>query len=329
MIKNYLLLVLLTLPLFVCAQKVQSTCTASPSIVQLYQEDADRMALDRIYRQNLKYKDSFNIPTVYSDTVLRALLAVYNATSLAARDSVAKYYQIHIYGKASVNSFKLYADSTLPWMRKLRQYNVNTGNPTVDAILSKYSLTVKDVYKPSFASYCEITFKSASNANLQIAMNELKNISGVNYVQHDYYYGSGNMIKDSIYTDHVELVYSYGWGDCHSFCIYRRYWKFNVYFDCSVEYLGSWGNSAPINWTNINDVEQFDFKVYPNPFQHSFSIDGLDEAVEFKLTDVYGKCYKSGICVGGVINDLDLPAGIYLLSFIYKGRTVRLKVQSL
>ncbi len=40
--------------------------------------------------------------------------------------------------------------------------------------------------------------------------------------------GAGTeIINDSIYSTHVELTYSYGWGDCPSGCMWRRYWKFS------------------------------------------------------------------------------------------------------
>ena len=75
-------------------QIVPSVCTAPDSIVTKYKEDADRLTLRKIYRNNLSFKDSIDIPKVHSDTVLNALIAVYNATTLSERDTVTIMFDI-------------------------------------------------------------------------------------------------------------------------------------------------------------------------------------------------------------------------------------------
>ena len=101
------------------SQIVQSSCEAPDSIIQLYRDDADALTLERFYLNNYSYADSIHIPTIYSDTTLDALIAVYNATSIPERDSIVNLYNIHVDASVSIKSFSLVADSNLNWMKKL------------------------------------------------------------------------------------------------------------------------------------------------------------------------------------------------------------------
>ncbi len=57
--------------------------------------------------------------------------------------------------------------------------------------------------------------------------------------------GSGYDLQSNILTSSVELILQKGWGDCPSGCIYHHNWKYQVQFDCSVEFIES--NGDPIN----------------------------------------------------------------------------------
>lgn len=98
-------------------QIVPSSCSAPDSILSKYNDDADRLALRKIYRNNLTYKDSINIPQEHSDTVLNALIAVYNATTLPARDTVVNMFDIHSFPEIIMNGIEVAADSNLSWMQ--------------------------------------------------------------------------------------------------------------------------------------------------------------------------------------------------------------------
>ncbi|HSI90186.1 MAG TPA: hypothetical protein VK927_03670, partial [Adhaeribacter sp.] len=46
----------------VMGQTVLSSCTAPDSIISKYQDDADRLAVRKIYRNSLAFMDSVDIP---------------------------------------------------------------------------------------------------------------------------------------------------------------------------------------------------------------------------------------------------------------------------
>lgn len=226
------------------SQTVSSSCSASNSLTALYIDDADRLALRKIYAQNLTYKDSIIIPQTHADTVLKALIAVHNATTLPARDTVVSLLNIHTFPNPILNTLYVVASPTLSWMQQLNQGNIPTGNTQIDGLISTYSLIIQN-YSAMFANQHVVTFKSNNNYNLQPLTDLFENISGVDYSEPDGVVGDGNDIAATIYADHVKLMYFLKWGDCPAGCTALRYWVFNVYYDCSVEYVGSYGTPLP------------------------------------------------------------------------------------
>ena len=87
----------------VISQTVVSSCSASDSVKALYIEDADRLALKKIYAQNLADTNSIITSQVHADTVLKALIAVYNATLLPARNAIVSHYNIHSFPNLAPN----------------------------------------------------------------------------------------------------------------------------------------------------------------------------------------------------------------------------------
>lgn len=237
---------------FICthvilSQTLVSSCSASDSIKALYIKDADRLTLRKIYTQNLSYVDTIIIPHTHVDTVLRALIAVYNATALPARNAVISQYNIHTFPNPNLNTMEVSADSNLSWMHQLKLGNIPTGNTQVDHLISKYHLTVQN-YTSYYGwfSYHTVIFTSDSSYNLPPLADSCSIISGVYNATPSSFIGDGNDISASIYPNYVQLVYSLGWGDCPSGCINRHYWTFNVYYNCSIQYSGESGTPLPV-----------------------------------------------------------------------------------
>ena len=131
--KNTLLIIFILLGLFdLNGQTIQSSCVTQDSVLEQYREDADRLALRKIYRQNLTYRDSIVIPAIHSDTVLNALIAVYNAISLPARDTVVSMFNLHSFNNPMTNYIEVDADSNSLWMQQLKIGNIPTGSIYID-----------------------------------------------------------------------------------------------------------------------------------------------------------------------------------------------------
>ncbi len=312
--KLIILLLFIIAAHFSNGQIVASSCFAPDSIAALYTNDADRLAVRKLYRQNLSYTDSIIIPTSHSDIPKNALIAVYNAYSLPARDSVASILNIHTFPHPTLNSLIVAADSTLQWMQRLKLGIIPTGNSELDSLLLLYQLNLESYQDfGNFLTYHMVVFETESNYNLLPLASLFANIPGVEFAHPNTFAGDGNNIWDSVYTDHVELIYSYGWGDCPSGCTSRRFWKFNVYPDCSVEYLGSYGD--PLFFLNLPNPVYNEISIYPNPFSTTVSIRGISQEFEYSFSNIIGQQVLSGISTGNRIDNLhQLEKGIYLLS---------------
>ncbi|MFZ4796369.1 MAG: T9SS type A sorting domain-containing protein [Bacteroidia bacterium] len=292
-------------------QVVPSSCLAPDSVVTKYKTDAYRITLRRLLRNNSTYKDTISIPEKITDTILNALISIYNATSLAARDTIIKIHTVHSFPRPDLNRISIRADSNLVWMQNIRKGISPTGNNTIDSLLNKYNLKLQYYFALKFSPSHILTLISDSNYNILGLTKIFNGVSGVDYSELNSFAGDGNDITDSIYSDHIEIIYSKGWGDCPAGCTERRFWKFNVYWNCSVEFVSSYGNRLPI--VGVNEIKNSMIKIYPNPFTDYIYIDNKEFKFNFTITNLLGQEIKSGMSTTKIEDLQDLQKGIYFL----------------
>ncbi|PBQ34601.1 hypothetical protein CNR22_23430 [Sphingobacteriaceae bacterium] len=258
-------ILLIFLPLNSFSQTVISKCNATSTALKLYKNDADRMAIRRVNHIGSSYKDSVTIDKQLSEKYLKALVAVNNATALSAVDTITRLLNIHTYNPG-LNSLIVMADSNLVWMTNLRYNILPTRDYTIDKMMQKYGLE-KHFYSGLMQPNM-VVFRTDTNSNLVPLARKLKSALGVKAAESEFMYGDGNDITDSVNSKYTELTYSYGWQECSTGCEQRRFWKFRVYSDCSVEYMGSYGQSLiPALILSVQENESLftDIYIYPNP----------------------------------------------------------------
>ncbi len=289
------------------SQIVPSNCTASDSIINLYQEDAQRLTLRNFFNDDNTYKDSVLIPTAYSDTILNALIAVYNAEALPAHDSVIVLNTIHSFPTPLMNGFYINADSSLLWMEQLKNGILPTGNLYIDGLIDDYDLSVTGYYEfGGLYDYHSVFFTSGDDNNAQALANLFLSETGVTDAHSEVVFGDGNNITSTINEDHVELIYSKGWGDCPSGCIYRRYWQFRVYYDCSVEFVSSFGSIMDDFFNNA--------VIAPNPFEDHITINNVKNSYTYMIYDIAGNVILKGSLDGyGIIETGTIAKGVYII----------------
>ncbi|NLA23364.1 MAG: T9SS type A sorting domain-containing protein, partial [Bacteroidales bacterium] len=295
-----------------------SSCTAPADIEEQYKVDASVITLRKFYENNLSYKDSIEIPNEHLDTVLNALLAVWNATSLPARDTVVDLLEISTAHDYAVKYFNVRVNQSAIWAQKLYEGYTETGNDTVDNILNTYNLSIYNSFPWGTDFYFQFT--SQDNYNMPELSKLFDSISGVKYVLAACGYDNPRMYKNIeayILPNYVFLKYSYGWGDCTSGCIDWRYWEFKVYYDCSVEYWGSYGSELfPTSiLNNFNNAEKVN--IYPNPANDKIFIEynKADFSAKYSIFNHLGTEIFSGQ-IKNDITEIDistLPNGIYFL----------------
>lgn len=308
------------------AQLIPSSCTAPDSVLQLYRRDAQGLALDRIIRFNSSFSDSVLVPDEWTDSILRAMVAVYNVTSLPARDSVVKFYKVHSYhSQMALKGHNIAIDKTVPWLADVKAGIFPTRNDSVNKMMVRYGLYKYSFSEPAGDPYAYVYFRSDSSCNVQGLDSEWNKIYPMEVYASVYGEGS-EIIVDTICSSYVQLSYRYSCGDCPSGCTVNRYWQFKVYNDCSVEYLGSKGSKVEgmdCIVVAVQPVEKPIVSVYPNPFSDELIIKGLEREATYVITNIVGQECLSGILnVRAEINTAALKAGVYFIK-LHEGNNVQ------
>jgi len=294
------------------SQVVNSSCDAPDSVINIYKLDAKRIALQRIMRNNLTYKDSVEIPQSISDIILNSIISIYNADLIPECDTVTSILNIHTRPNPWLNEITIRADSNLFWMQNIHNGIIPTGYSHFDSIIVKYDLEIGQYLYWFWTANHYVSIQTDSIYNTYALSNLFLNLSGIDYASPATDGTDGSNITDSVYSDHVELTFSYGWLDCMSGCQQKRFWVFNVYYDCSVEFVMSWGSSIPQSVINESIIDRVD--IYPNPFGEYLKVSQFLRQMTYVITDINGKEIITGHIENGMIQNLDnLQAGVYIL----------------
>ena len=206
-----------------------------------YREDASRLALRDLQANG--YSD-IPIPDEAVQPYYDALVLVYNAAALPARDTVVDVYNIHTFGSPTTRSLMLQLLGTEEWVQRLARREITTGNAEVDTLLARYSLSVGSVYTMSNGDVL-LTLGPPEPLNIKALAMRFVGIIGVRFAEPNGLVGDGNNISGSIDESRLLLDYSIGYGDCPAGCIGRRFYHFAVHDDRTVEYLGATGSPPP------------------------------------------------------------------------------------
>lgn len=319
--KNYLIFLLcLASTLSVLAQTVTSSCSAPDSIKNMYRDDADRMAVRYVMNNGTSWRDSAQIEPARVQQYMDALLAVYNADSLPASDTVSDLLKIHTQKtEFALNVLDIYADSSLSWIQAYMNNSIQTGDPYIDNLMLNYSLDSIYTWNATSGSNVSLSFYFDRNHNLFSLGNRFEQIAGVvQSTPYVYLGGDGGNITDTSYSGFIEITYKYGWVDCIIDCWYNRYWVFRVYPDCSVEYVRSYGDKLPAN-ISLNENSKASVSIFPNPFTDHLFIGNLEgDNFQFQLYDISGQPVVSGVLEESREVNLpnQLPRGYYVLRLI-------------
>ena len=325
------IILILVLGFFLCSNHGfgQLNCIAPDNIIAKYQDDADRLALRKIYRLNSPYVDSVEIPQIVSDTFLNALIAVYNATHIPERDTVVSILDIHTWYIPPMRQVGVAADSSLFWMQQLSEGIIPTGYQALDSIIVKYDLSI-DSYEEwaHWFFWHSVVFKSEQNYNIPALANAFETLPDVYFAESKGIIGDGSDITDNLVIGEnsgVDLFYSFKWGDCFSGCIAHRTWWFKAHPDCTVEFIKVFGESLPL--TSIGDPAYNPYYIYPNPFVDEIWIEGISDVFEYSVSDLSGQIILSGTSYEKDIPDLEnLIPGFYVLAIREKNRISTYKV---
>ncbi len=250
------------------SQTVSSSCNLNDTVAVKYRKDADRLAVRRVYHISSSYRDTVKINKVISSVYLRALIAVYNATALPARDTVIKLINIHTKADPDLNGYSISADSNLIWMKNIRNNIYPTGLSLLDSSILNYGFQKTQYQSTFWVPYHSVTYKADTNINsLPLANHMYTVVPGIYGCGPDAVPFDGPNIVDSVNANFTDLIYYYGWDDCALGCINQRFWKFRVYSNnCTVEYMGDYGAALPGDvGLSKNSLIFENIRLFPNP----------------------------------------------------------------
>jgi hypothetical protein len=304
--------------------QIPSNCEISPILQNYYDYDVKHLALKRIFDQQSPAMDSIIIPQSYQDTVWEAMAAIFNLTDFPARDSIFDMYCIHQFGSLYVfYNIGVKLESTCTWSQNWHNLITTTGVPALDTLLSTYGFTVTEYLE----AIDVVILTTNQSINAQPVCDSIETFSGVIYAHPDYnFIWDGNEIIYSKTGTNRFLDFEIRYGDCMAGCTGWKTFKFQVYEDCSVQYLGSIFHPAPdfsfpppvncnitVGLENINN--NAGFRISPNPVDNILNI-RTDQTVilNFSVINSLGKTVKSGQMLNeSAISLDDLPNGLYFL----------------
>jgi hypothetical protein len=277
------------------AQRVQSSCDAPDLIKNKYREDAAWLAYQHELNTQSPYKDSVIIPRSLQDKFLTALSAVYNAKGLSEADTVTKYYVPRDFASPSVfkasHHFALEnilfdLDTLIKWQERFAKRLASTGNSTFDSLIQKYAIifdTLYYVYGP-WRGITQIPYNI-------IVLDSLINITanlGSNFAHEDGVSMGSDWLGGVLKEDTVMLTYSIGWDDCFNGCIYRRFWHFTIFPDCTVQFDSSYGFPLPNHRSVDNNSQNKYFVISPNPASITIKIQTDPQSI-IEILDLQGR----------------------------------------
>lgn len=294
------------------AQTVSSSCNAPDSVKNKYIDDADYATLQYLEYMSSPLADSAEIPKGMSDTVLRVMVAIYNAAAtLPAADSVVKTYNVHNYRASELWDLRVVMDETSNLATQIKNGVKPTGVSAFDDLVSEYELEI--TYKSPAAGIPQgynIYLESDSNYNMKGVANKFLMVNDVWYSSKPLIIGDGHWISVNNITDTaVDLTYSFAWGDCPSGCMWRHNWHFRVNSFCDVTFNGSSGD--PVVGVGIPVTKYDAIQVYPNPAKDVLYIHGVAEA-EYVIHNMKGEQVAKGQTRGKISIEA-LSPGVYVI----------------
>jgi hypothetical protein len=310
-------------------QPIPASCDPLPALEAFYTWDVRNLTLRRMWELNSPDTALVSIPLQWQDTVMGGLAAVSNAFVLPERDSVFNLYCVHDLASSGIfitKEIMVFVDTSYSWTDAWQNLVTLTGDPQIDAIVTKYDLEVIDFSNFSFGNMALLATDSLWNVYALI--DSLEMIAGVEYGEPNQLIGAAGRIIYSKEGNERYYTFWFQWNDCFDGCDNGHAWKFKVYEDCTVEFLGTedWGvfgilplpepiNCNVLTGTAEDELPVNDYALFPNPVENELVITGpIDEFAQVSIYDFTGKMivqrsfYKT-LSIGFS----DFRPGIYLL----------------
>lgn len=210
-----------------------------------YREDAVRLALRHLQETEHPDRHEVRVPDDAVQPFYDALIHVYNAEGLPARDSVVDLYRVHTFRYPELRSLVLNVYPDAPWLPALREGVRPVGEPKLDELLEEYDLEFVRYHDLVTFVYDLVVLRAREPLNVAALAALFVGIDRLEGAWANGAVGDGNDIRAGVEPESWLLHYSTGFGDCPAGCISRYHWVFRVHTDGRVTYEGGHGEPPP------------------------------------------------------------------------------------
>ncbi|MEM9917378.1 MAG: T9SS type A sorting domain-containing protein [Bacteroidota bacterium] len=303
-------------------QRVTSSCELEPGITDsLLTLDAERIAFQNYLQQQQESTINSIDSALWSattETIYRALAAVYNAEAIPARKDIFATYNIHALA-LDVHRIELWVDDQNTWLNAVLE-DSKTSVPALDALIEQHGLVAEESFiQTNGGQVLRLWSQQALNFyELEADFERIQSVRDARPV-----YLGEDLSKNITFeqkADHVELTFRYSWGSCETICAFDHFWRFEIYDDCSVQFIENFG--TPLAVANLERL--IEVSLFPNPSADLVNISLLGptrKVLLMSLHDARGQLLQSmelNANDGHFSTQLslyELPIGVYFLSF--------------
>jgi hypothetical protein len=213
-----------------------------PAMREAYRNDAARLVMRRMEEEGSGRSQRVSLPDRLVQSVYNALIHVYNAEHLAARDSVVQY-RVHALERVFLDEVVVYVDSSTPWLEPWLAGEQWTGEPHVDRLLRQYDLRVEDVTPLGGGTQALILVPEPVNP--YALARKFETVEGMIEAYPNGGAFDGDDITWTVTEKIWEFVYTNGASDCILGCLHHHHWAFEIDRTGEVRFTGSWGDPMP------------------------------------------------------------------------------------
>lgn len=261
------------------SQIVPSSCEPPALLQTTYEPDISNLALRRIFELESPDTASIVIPQTWRDTILEGMAAILNAVSIPQRDSIFNLYCVHDLAAHPVfiyDQLIIFVDTSYSWTQAWQNLQTQTGNPLIDALMTQYQYQIVQFTNLSFGSMAVI--QTNSFWNILALIHQFEQIPGVQFAEPNSIVGAAGRIQYNKTGTERYYNFEFQWNDCFDGCDNSRTWKYRVFEDCSVQFLGieDWGffgieplpdplNCNLFSGTDPGRTSDHLIQIFPNP----------------------------------------------------------------
>ncbi|RUT78515.1 hypothetical protein [Ancylomarina longa] len=210
----------------------------SDSVFQILLDDSKLICLDQYLIEEMKEINSIDIEETHIAPIVAALQMVYLDSTIVAANTI-KELHIHALCRQQLHQTMVKEDTLQPFFSNWFANGIS-GNSQLDELIAFYNLDIDSLGNAQYLISTDV------GLNHQALAAKIRDFPFVKSANAQACIGDGSQIEliDSS-PDQINLVFSYGWGDCPSGCIHRHYWDLSVSGSGIVELIRESGDKLP------------------------------------------------------------------------------------